>query len=160
MYSSDLTSCGQMMTAAGQYYRSSAAAAAQMRSVYNPAGTLSLCLSFLLEIETLDLLKAFKFNLILNHTKLPACTLSISLSLSLSISHTHTYTQAVHFKYTTVGMPGSAGQYSSGLMGRHQDPRSSMFGSSLNLNGRSYLLGVLVFVDKGRLSGLLRLNIS
>lgn len=35
---SDLTSCGQMMSAAGQYYRSSAAAAAQMRSVYNPAG--------------------------------------------------------------------------------------------------------------------------
>jgi len=27
-----------MMSAAGQYYRSSAAAAAQMRSVYNPAG--------------------------------------------------------------------------------------------------------------------------
>ena len=38
---SDLTSCGQMMTAAGQYYRSSAAAAAQMRSVYNPAGNYS-----------------------------------------------------------------------------------------------------------------------
>ena len=35
---SDLTSCGQMMSAANQYYRSSAAAAAQMRSVYNPAG--------------------------------------------------------------------------------------------------------------------------
>jgi len=63
---SDLTSCGQMMSAAGQYYRSSAAAAAQMRSVYNPAG-----------------------------------------------------------------MPGAGGQYS--VMGRPQD-RSSMFGSSINLN--------------------------
>ena len=43
---SDLTSCGQMMSAAaaGQYYRSSAAAAAQMRSVYNPAGLQLFCL--------------------------------------------------------------------------------------------------------------------
>ena len=32
------------------------------------------------------------------------------------------------------GMPGGGGQY--GVMGRHQDPRSSMFGSSLNLNGK------------------------
>ena len=31
-------------------------------------------------------------------------------------------------------MPGGGGQY--GVMGRHQDPRSSMFGSSLNLNGK------------------------
>ena len=34
------------------------------------------------------------------------------------------------------GMPGSGGQYS--VMGRHQDPRTSMFGSSLNLNGKRY----------------------
>ena len=88
---SDLTSCGQMMTAAGQYYRSSAAAAAQMRSVYNPAGE--------------GFFKSFKD----------------------SFQMTADY----------LGMPGAGSQYS--VMGRPQDPRSSMFGSSINLNGKYQL---------------------
>ena len=33
----------------------------------------------------------------------------------------------------SAGMPGAGSQYS--VMGRPQDPRSSMFGSSINLNG-------------------------
>ena len=82
---SDLTSCGQMMSAANQYYRSSAAAAAQMRSVYNPAGK------------------------------------------NQGILH--------HLSYHLTGMPGAGSHYS--VMGRSQDPRSSMFGSSLNLNGEN-----------------------
>ena len=37
---------------------------------------------------------------------------------------------------STPGMPGSGGHY--GVMGRSQDHRSSMFGSSLNLNGEYF----------------------
>ena len=36
--------------------------------------------------------------------------------------------------YNPAGMPGSGGHY--GVMGRAQDHRGSMFGSSLNLNGK------------------------
>ena len=43
-----------------------------------------------------------------------------------------------------VGMPGSGSHYS--VMGRSQDPRSSMFGSSLNLNGKNiYLLSLFPY---------------
>ena len=37
------------------------------------------------------------------------------------------------FQFVFTGMPGAGSQYS--VMGRPQDPRSSMFGSSINLNG-------------------------
>ena len=86
-----------MMTAAGQYYRSSAAAAAQMRSVYNPAGE--------------GFFKS-KFGGIFSKD---------------SFQMTADY----------LGMPGAGSQYS--VMGRPQDPRSSMFGSSINLNGKYQL---------------------
>ena len=48
---------------------------------------------------------------------------------------------------TYLGMPPSGGQYS--VMGRHQDPRSSMFGSSINLNGKKkkqFFIPVLTFL--------------
>ena len=38
--------------------------------------------------------------------------------------------------YNPAGMPGSGGHY--GVMGRTQDHRGSMFGSSLNLNGKYF----------------------
>ena len=44
------------------------------------------------------------------------------------------YTCMYMYTCTYLGMPPSGGQYS--VMGRHQDPRSSMFGSSINLNGK------------------------
>ena len=52
-------------------------------------------------------------------------------TLLINLSFRCTYNINV-FMYP--GMPGGGGQY--GVMGRHQDPRSSMFGSSLNLNGK------------------------
>ena len=46
------------------------------------------------------------------------------------------YRSSMRSVYNPAGMPGSGGQYSV-MAGRHgQDPRtSSMFGSSINLNG-------------------------
>ena len=76
-------------------FRSSAAAAAQMRSVYNPAGNKLFAKHFI-------------------NTK---------------------YFNPIFFKLLAYsGMPGSGGHY--GVMGRSQDHRGSMFGSSLNLNGK------------------------
>ena len=51
--------------------------------------------------------------------------------------------------YNPAGMPGSGGHY--GVMGRTQDHRGSMFGSSLNLNGKylTYIQLLLFFIRHG-----------
>ena len=51
------------------------------------------------------------------------------------------------FQFVFPGMPGAGSQYS--VMGRPQDPRSSMFGSSINLNGefRSLLSRSCAFIN-------------
>ena len=60
----------------------------------------------------------------------PRCEVSTTLQVS---QHRGFYPDCFSTIWTFEGMPGTGGHY--GVMGRSQDHRSSMFGSSLNLNG-------------------------